>query len=175
MLSGTHKSASDFICWLDSIVDRFRHAVEDSDLWRALWNDDLTAPRDEKIVQTLAAQVWIAYCQAAEVDISREPNIGRGAVDFKFSSGWTHRAILEIKLLASRHLIRGAALQLPQYMASEEVDTAFYVCVGFTHSDLRPQRLARVQRACATATERSGVRVVPRFIDARPKLAASRL
>jgi hypothetical protein len=35
---------------VDGLIDRFRWAVEESDLWRALWDDDCAVPRGAKIV-----------------------------------------------------------------------------------------------------------------------------
>jgi hypothetical protein len=160
-----------FAVWVDGLVERFRHAIEDTDLWRVLWNDDLTVPRSEAIVQAVAGQLWIAHCEAAGVDISREANIGRGPVDFKFSAGWRRRALIEVKLLSSRHLLSGARHQLPQYLASERITFGYYVCVGFTDKDLSAKRIQRVQQACVDASTRWDIR--PRFIDARPKVSAS--
>jgi hypothetical protein len=165
----------DLIGWVDDLIDRFRCAIEDTDLWRALWDDRLTQPRGEKIVQTIAAQIWLAHCQAADVDISREPNLGCGPVDFKFARGRRLRVLLEVKLLGSTQLRHGAREQLPRYLQSEQVDCGFYVCVGFTDSDMSSAKLTSVVASCAQASARTGRTLIPRFIDARPKMSASRI
>jgi hypothetical protein len=119
--------------------------------------------------------MWNSLCELADIDMSREPDAGRGPVDFKFSAGWHRRALIEVKLLSSSKLLQGAGAQLPQYLASEQISCAYYVCVGFTDRDLLPDRLALVTDTCATYEARTGCAVIPRFIDARPKLSASRL
>ena len=118
--------------------------------------------------------MWRILGEAADVDMSREANAGRGPVDFKFSAGWHRRALIEVKLLSSSKLRQGAEAQLPQYLASEQVSCAYYMCVGFTDRDLRPERLAAVRDMCSRHQDRSGLLVIPRFIDARPKVSASR-
>ena len=82
--------------------------------------------------------------------MSRESDLGRGPVDFKFSAGWHRRALIEVKLLSSSKLFQGANAQLPQYLASEQVSYAYYLCVGFTDRDLSPERLALVRDTCAS-------------------------
>jgi hypothetical protein len=168
-------SQGDFLRWLGTLVDRFQHAVEHTDTWRILWDDKLTRPRGETIVHAVAATMWNSLCESADVDMSRESVAGRGLVDFKFSAGWHRRALIEVKLLSSSKLFQGADAQLPQYLASEQVRYAYYLCVGFTDRDLSPERLALVRDTCADYEFRSGSVVIPRFIDARPKLSASRL
>jgi hypothetical protein len=140
-----------------------------------LWNDELTRPRKEKIVQAIAGQLWVVQCEQADVDISREANVGRGPVDFKFSAGWKRHALIEVKLLSSRKLQQGAEAQLPQYLRSEQIRSAYYVCVGFTDADFTQERLTRVRESCAAYTAQSGRIVTTRFIDARPKQSASHL
>jgi hypothetical protein len=152
-----------------------QHAVENGDTWRILWDDKLAKPRGELIVHAAAATMWTSLCALADVDMTRESDAGRGPVDFKFSAGWHRRALIEVKLLSSSKLFRGADAQLPQYLASEQISCAYYVCLGFTDRDLRPERLTRVRATCAAYEARSGSVVIPRFIDARPKLPASRL
>lgn len=171
----TQPSEEGFHAWLGGLIDRFQHSVEHSDLWRVLWNDELTKPRNEKIVQAVAGQLWVLLCENADVDISREANVGRGPVDFKFSVGWKRRALIEVKLLKSRKLQKGAEAQLPQYMVSERISSAYYVCVGFTDADFSDGRLKLVQETCAAYERQSGYTVTPRFIDARPKESASNL
>ncbi len=168
-------SEADFHAWLGTLVDRFAHAVEHSDLWRVFWNDELTRPRKEKIVQAVAGQLWVLLCERSDVDISREANVGRGPVDFKFSAGWRRRALIELKLMSSRKLRQGAEAQLPQYMISERISSAYYVCVGFTDDELSEDRKRLVCETCAAYEAQSGYTVTPRFIDARPKASASTL
>jgi hypothetical protein len=166
---------AEFFGWLGTLIDRFQHAVENTDLWRALWNDDLTRPRIEKIVQAVAGSMWTEMCKVADIDITREANAGRGPVDFKFSAGWERRALIEVKLLSSAKLVQGAKAQLPQYMVSEQLTCAYYVCVGFTDRDFSPERIALVEETCAAYEAKSGYTVTPRFVDARPKQSASNL
>lgn len=165
----------EFCGWVATLVDRFQHAVEDTDAWRALWNDDYTRPRQEKIVQAVAGVQWVEACRAAGIDISREANVGRGPVDFKFSAGWQHRALLEVKQMHSTKLVRGAEAQLPQYQRSEQIRCGYYVCVGYTDDDFDQFRLDRVRETCATLSAQAGWTITPRFIDARPKQSASKL
>lgn len=169
------EDADAFCAWVGTLIDRLTHAIENTDLWRALWNDDYSKPRAEKIVQAVAGQVLVAHCEASDIDLSREANIGRGPVDFKFSAGWAKRALLEVKLMSSPKLNRGAEAQLPQYMLSERIACGYYVCVGFTDAEMEPVRLAAVEATCAAYTAASGYQVRARFIDARPKASASRL
>lgn len=168
-------AADQFHSWVGTLVDRFQHAVENNGLWRALWDDREATPRGEKIVQVIAGATWSGLCEAADVDMSREADAGRGAVDFKFSAGWHRRALIEFKLLSSSHLIQGIQAQLPQYLASEQISSGYYVCVGFTDDDMRPEHLDRIRRACMDYQARTRLIVTPRFIDARPKPPASRL
>lgn len=169
-------SQEEFCAWVGSLMEKFRYAVEETDLWKALWNDDLTRHRQEKIVQAIASVMWAQHCEAAKVDLSREVNIGRGPVDFKFSAGWAQRALTEVKLIGSTQFFTGASRQLPQYLKSERVACGWYACVGFTNADFGKERLKRVRDTLASFSERSGKTVKPIFIDARPdKKSASKL
>ncbi|MGH7687408.1 MAG: hypothetical protein ACREN2_11405 [Candidatus Dormibacteria bacterium] len=166
---------ADFCIWVGDLLDRFRHAVEETDLWRVLWNDALTKPRAEKIVQAVAGSVLAPYCEAADVDLSREANIGRGAVDFKFARGWKKRALTEAKLISSSHFDKGAGKQLPQYLKSERIECGYYLCVGFFNGDFEGDRLSRVTETCRVLSEQMGRPIAPVIVDARPKESASKL
>jgi hypothetical protein len=157
-------------------MNGFKHAVEETDLWRALWNDGYTRPRPEKIVQAIASMMWQTQCRSAGVDLSREVNIGRGPVDFKFSAGWHRRALTEVKLIKSTGFFAGAAKQLPQYLKSEQIEFGYYLCVGFTDEDFGEERLGRVQETCAALADKKGIRITPVFVDAQPhnKTSASK-
>lgn len=126
---------SEFAAWVIELAKEFQHAVEETDLWKALWDDGLRRHRPEKIVQAIAGMLFAAHCRMADVDLTRESNLGRGPVDFKFSQGWQKRALLEVKLIPSTHFFTGAAKQLPQYMTTERTSVGVYLCVGYTDED----------------------------------------
>jgi hypothetical protein len=161
------KSESDFLKWVKDLMLEFKDAVEQTDLWKALWDDNLVKHRPEKIVQAIATAMWLSQCRAANVDISREVNIGRGPVDFKFSAGWQRRALTEIKLIKSSQFFTGASKQLPQYLKSEKIDGGYYVCIGFTDEDFEEFRLKRVRDTCKALAKEKDVHIEPIFIDAR--------
>ena len=157
----------DFNDWVGELMNQFKHAVEETDLWKALWNDAKTRHRPEKIVQAIAGSQWVAHCNAANVDLSKEVNMGRGPVDFKFSAGWRRRALTEVKLLNSGNLFTGASKQILQYLKTEKISCGFYVCVGFYNEDLSENRLKRVSEECEALQGEHGFSVTPIFIDAR--------
>ena len=138
-----------------------------------LWDDKLRKPRQEKIVQAVASAMWVARCRAFNVDLSREVNIGRGPVDFKFSAGWERRALTEVKLIKSGQFFTGAEKQLPQYLKSEQISGGFYLCVGFTDRDFDDDRLKRVVDTCNALTKLKNVSIKPIFVDARPRTKES--
>jgi hypothetical protein len=170
-------SETDFTSWVKELALEFKAATEDTELWKAFWNDDLTKHREEKIVQAVAGAMWVQQCKAADVDISKEPNMGRGPVDFKFSAGWRRRALIEVKFISSTRFFQGAEKQLPQYLKTEKIDCGYYLCVGFTDDDFGKERLDRVRDTCKVVAAAKGVTIEPIFVDARPynKPSASKI
>lgn len=160
-------SHANFMEFVKSLGNEFKAAVEDTDLWKALWNDDLSKHREEKIVQAIAGAMWVQQCKAADVDISKEPNMGRGPVDFKFSAGWEKRALIEVKFISSSKFFTGASKQLPQYLKSEKITGGYYLCVGFRDADFEKDRMDRVRNTCKALAEAKKVTIEPIFVDAR--------
>ncbi|MEV5544039.1 hypothetical protein AB0L13_45295 [Saccharopolyspora shandongensis] len=160
-LLGQPKSPSEFHAWVGRLAERFAYAVEETDLWRAFWNDALTTPRKEKIVQAVAHHVWGPICQANNVDIGREVNLGRGPVDFKFSAGWEMRTHLEVKLMNNPKIKRGAEAQLKQYMKTEGINSRYYVCVGFRDREFGQEQLDVIKETCQALQEEAGYKVTP--------------
>ncbi|MGH3291841.1 MAG: DUF4365 domain-containing protein [Trebonia sp.] len=114
-------SPEGFRDWVGTLVDRFQHAVENTDLWRVLWDDKLVKPRNELIVHASAAAMWNSLCELADIDMSREPDAGRGPVDFKFSAGWPpcpHRSQAPVQLQAAPGR-RRAATSVPGKRAGQ--------------------------------------------------------
>lgn len=167
----------DFSQWVEELANDFKFVVEETDAWQLLWNDGRVSHRQEKIAQALAGIMWRADCKASDVDISKEVNMGRGPVDFKFSQGWSRRALIEVKFIESSHFFTGASRQLPQYLLTEQIECGFYLAVGFTDADFSPERQQRVTDTCKALTSQKKVAIKPIFVDARPstKKSASKL
>lgn len=161
------KDQNGFETWVETLATTFQHAIEESDGWRLLWNDGYSAHRPEKICQAVAGMMWRSECKAAGVDLSREVDMGRGPVDFKFSHGWSQRALLEVKYIGSTKFFSGAEKQLPQYLETEKISFGIYLAVGFIDNDFKPERLKRVTDTCAALSSAKGVKIKALFVDAR--------
>ena len=80
--------------------------------------DDLLFDSDgrakiEKASQLLFFGIADAYCQSNNIDISREPQTGRGPADFKLSRGHNERVVVEVKLSSNGGYLDGLTAQLP--------------------------------------------------------------
>ncbi|WP_207947900.1 hypothetical protein [Metallococcus carri] len=155
----------EFPAFVELLAARFQHAVENTDLWRALWAAG--SPQKEEVIQAIAGAMWTEACRAAQVDISQEVNRGRSPVDFKFSKGWEDRALLEVKVIRSSGFFKGAATQLPQYMKTEQISHGAYLCIGHYDEDFAPTRIKRVEDTIATLAKEKGIQIKLVLVDAR--------
>jgi hypothetical protein len=167
------KHQGEFEEWLIALATTFKSAVEDEGLWRVLWNEKYTAHRQEKITQAACRHGWVPHCQASNIDISREVETGRGPVDFKFTQGWTMRGLIEVKHIDNYQFFHGADTQLPIYLRGERVSFGVYLCVGYSDKDFEDDRLQVVLDTCESIAQQGNLRIVPIFVDARPKKSAS--
>ncbi|MGL5857283.1 MAG: hypothetical protein ACRC35_02550 [Angustibacter sp.] len=166
----------DFGAWVLGLAESFRHTVEERGGWRLLWDKEQRKHREEKITQALAGIMWVSECKTADVDVSREVDMGRGPVDFKFSQGWNKRALLEVKHISSTRFFQGAEKQLPKYLEAEEASIGVYLAVGFRDDDFRESRIGQVTETCDALSRAHGkLSISPVFVDARPKTSASKL
>jgi predicted RNA-binding protein YlxR (DUF448 family) len=70
-----------------------------------------------------------SYCEANNLDITPEAHTGRGPVDFKISSGFTGRVLVEVKLSSNPNIVHGYEKQLEIYKTGERTARAFYVVI----------------------------------------------
>jgi hypothetical protein len=96
---------------------QFKRLVENNGLCDHLYDGD-GRHRPEKFSQLLYFGIADCYCEANGLDLSREPNAGRGPVDFKLSRG-NDRVLVEVKLSSNRKGLEGLLLQLPEYAKAE--------------------------------------------------------
>lgn len=169
----TPPEPAQFADFVYSIVGQFQHYVEEQDGWRLLWNQGRRC--DERRVQALFRGTVIHYCKANDVDLSGEPNAGRGPVDFKFSKGWAARSLVEIKLSNNSAFWHGLRAQTPQYLKSEQMKSAVFVAVAFNDREMHPDAIKDVADAAKKLSTEAGYDVRTVVVDARPKTSASKL
>lgn len=165
---------AEFRDFVADLLTKFKWMVEDRGGWELLWAGD--KPRNEWLVQRLLLQTVTLTCADHGIDVTAEAGTGRGPVDFKFSTGWSCRALVEVKLAASGSLRRNVQYQLPQYLRSEGVSVGFVVIIQYHHADLRPEVVDQVRQLCQEVASEREMTYEPVFIDVRrDKPSASRL
>lgn len=115
------------------ICDRFKSLVEDNGLSKLLYNIDGT-PKHESAAQLLFYGIADSYCEANNIDLTKEGNNGRGPVDFKLSRGAKDKVVVETKLTSNPQLRHGIETQLPIYMQQEKTKQAIYLVIDTGHS-----------------------------------------
>lgn len=157
------------VCGLvEKICIKYKTLVEDNGLWEAFWHNGKL--RNERIAQLNLFGVSDAYCEANNVDITRESNGGRGPVDFKYSVGYKARVTVEVKYSSNKKLWNGWNKQLPIYNKAEKTKYSVYLIIRTSDN---PKVIEKIQES-ALAEIRAGKRV-PKVIviDGRPASSAS--
>ena len=101
--------------------------VEDRIYSEELYHDG--KPRAEKAAQRIFFLIAQTFCKANDLDLTPEADTGNGPVDFKISSGFLGRALVEIKLSTNGKLVAGYTRQLEAYATAEEAKLAYYLIV----------------------------------------------
>ena len=155
---------------VEQIIEHFRLLIEDRRFSEELYHDG--APRPEIAAQRLFFAVAHAYCKANNLDLTPEAETGNGPVDFKVSSGYSGRVLVEIKLSRNPKLIDGYTKQLAAYKSAEEALKGYYVVVDVGQMGHKDRRLIRIRNdAAATGEEVSPII----FVDGSRRRSASKL
>jgi hypothetical protein len=134
------------------ICDHFKSLVEDNQLAKLLY-DDKGERKHESASQLLFFGIASAYCTANKLDLSPESDAGRGPVDFKVSSGFDGKFLVEIKLTSNLQLLHGFEAQLPIYMKAENSFRSIYFIIdngGYTQGRMEKFKAAvrSAQKPC---------------------------
>jgi hypothetical protein len=158
---------------IQRIVDRFRHFVEENGGWKLLWDGEHEKP--EEAAQLLFLGIAKAYCEANDIVIDREVELGRGPVDFKFSSGFERRALLEVKKLENGRFWNGLEAQLPSYLRSDGHRHGWFLAIRYRDSGVAETRATELASAVKGAAKRLDLNLRYGLVDAREKKSASKL
>lgn len=156
---------------MDSIVERFKHYVEQRGGWEVL-RDDMGKGRKEPIAQRLFDGITSAYCEANNIDYSPEVDSGRGPVDFKFSSGFSSRTLIEVKLARNSKLLEGLNAQLPIYMKAEKISRGTLLVIAYEDED--DKKINALRQELPAISKRHGIQMEIVHIDARRPQSASK-
>lgn len=166
-------SGMEFASVIDVIAERFAHFIEENGGWRLLWDGE--AEKREEAAQLVFLAIAKAYCEASDIVVDREVQLGRGPVDFKFSSGYRRRALLEVKKLENGRFWNGLRDQLPSYLGSDDCRDGWFLVVRFRSTDGAEKRARALPAELRRVATERGVDLRYRLVDARPKTSASKL
>jgi hypothetical protein len=150
---------------VDALIAKFKQNVEENGLWKEFYRED-SRPKHERFSQLLFFAIADSYCDANNLDISRESNGGNGPVDFKLSRGADFKYLVEIKLSSNPKLLDGYTAQLDAYAASEKSQVSALVVIKVNdrenqladllkmHKDLRDARESCPNLFVVDATEK---------------------
>lgn len=133
----------------------FKHYVENQDGYRIL-NRPGKGPLKETDVGLFFGFTW---CRT-QFDVNREPNNGRGPVDFKASFGAKDTSLIEFKLASNNNLKRNLQKQVAIYEAANRTHTSVKVIICYTAAE--QAKVARILKDLKFDNDESVV-----VIDAR--------
>ena len=153
----------------------YKDFVELRSGYKLLWNESKTSPRSEEDVQILFKGILDEHCRANNIDFTREVNQGMGPVDFRFSSGYTNRVLLEAKLAKNSKFWNGLKKQLPKYMKIDSYKLGIFLVIAFTDKDIK--RVNDIQDIARETEEYYNITIKTVVVDARidNKESASKL
>ncbi len=154
---------------VQAILQQFLELVEDNNLWELLWTG--IEPRHERAGQLLFFAVANVLCAANDIDISPETNSGGGPVDFKFSTGFVGRVLVELKL-SKGQVVAGYTKQLERYKRAAKTNAGIFVVLNVGGMGQKLRTIQRLQREAQARGETTSQIVV---IDARRQVSASKL
>lgn len=112
-------------------VMQFKHYVENQDGYRLINRGDGQPLSNEKEVQLFFGLIWMNN----DFDVNREPNNGRGPVDFKVSFGSKDKSLIEFKLAKSPSLKRNLERQVEIYEKANQTCQSVKVIICYTEAD----------------------------------------
>lgn len=108
------------------IMAYFKQWVENNKGWEVI--QDASSRNREKILQRIIHLSGLCYIENNNLDMSCEPDEGRGPVDFKISRG-QDKTLVEVKLSSNSQYLHGYEIQVEEYGKAECTDKLVYVLV----------------------------------------------
>jgi hypothetical protein len=168
------KNKTDFEQFVNQVIEQFEHFIENNSGYKLLWDDKGTKSKSEEASQLIFTGIVKHYCKANNIDLNREANLGRGPVDFKFSSGYENRALIEVKLARNSKFWNGLEKQLIKYLEVEDIKKGFFLVICYNDSDLK--KVSGIEDIAREVAKKNNVDLTVYVIDASSdKPSASKL
>lgn len=152
------------------ICNQYKVLIEDNGLFKILYNSK-NGLHHEKYPQLLFYGIADSYCKANDLDLSAEPNAGRGPVDFKLSKGYNAKVNVEVKYSSNPNLLKGYTKQLPIYDKAEKSSYSIYLVIRTKESTANIENLMELRQKTLKEGKRAPDIVV---IDGRLQDSASK-
>ncbi len=152
-----------------TICEQYAKLIENNGWFEFLY-DNAGNLRNERFAQKLFYGIADQYCLANDLNLSREPNAGSGALDFKITKGYHAIVTVEIKYSSNTNLIKGYSIQLPTYNKAESANNSIYLVLQTTKTDNSIKQLQKINKTAKDKGERVPDVII---IDARPQKPAS--
>jgi hypothetical protein len=140
----TLNSPSDVFQIVIKICQKFKELIENNGWYEILYNpinkNDLL---NERIPQKLLYGVAESYCEANNLDLTRESNGGIGPVDFKISRGYFAKVTIEVKYSSNPKLLDGYKKQLESYNRAEKSTNSIYLVIKTNSSNKKIEDLRK--------------------------------
>ena len=149
------------------ICNHFKRLIEECKGYELLYNGKTA--RDEKTVQKALHLTAYYYCLCNNLDLSPEPNAGRGPVDFKISRG-NDKTVIEIKLTSNQDTVHGFETQIEEYAKAENTDKKVFLMIDNGHKE-RAEKVIKLYEQKIDNGE-NPAKVI--LINAEPKESASK-
>jgi hypothetical protein len=162
------KGIDEIVSVVHETIEHFAHHVEKGNLWEALWIGN--KPKKERAAQLIYYAISDCFCEANDIDISPEANMGGGPIDFKYSKGYHARVLVEMKRSMGQ-VVHGYNRQLEIYKDASKTNFGFFVILDYGDLDKKLETIQQTRRERLACGEPASEIIV---IDATKKASASK-
>lgn len=165
------KNLDNVISITQKICSKYKSLIENNRMY------DLIIGENGKYSETKAQHLFFciaqSYCEANNIDLTRECDAGAGELDFKLSSGARSKVLIEMKLSSNSGLKKGFYNQLSAYLKAESSN--YGVCLILIDKKCDQNRVANLKSQAINEGLIEGEHREIISIDAFYKPSASKL
>lgn len=107
-----------------------KHVIENNDGYKLFYVDGKPVQRESDL-QVIYRLTWYA----SDFDVNREPNNGRGPVDYAVSKGSKNKTLIEFKLAKNSKLKQNLAKQVEAYEEANQTTNSIKVILYFDNKE----------------------------------------